>query len=127
MKVLKKGESSRKETVVNSESLQVECHHASAHPSLGDGARYQLHWSIDFSDCPQSQILRAAAEYCIIANRRNFVKDSKPQDVDWTDCTVEAQDLIPTPTSKADKVLKSLAGFSAEELADMGIVLAAKE
>jgi len=123
MKTLKKGETSRKETVINLDSNVAECHHASAHPSLSDGARFQLHWSISFDDCPQELILRAAAEYCIIANRRAFVKDSKPNDKDWNDCTVMAQDLIPTPQSKTAKVLKQLSAFSPEELAEMGIVL----
>lgn len=123
MKVLKKGETSRKETIIVEGSDIVECHHASAHPSLEKGSRYQVKWSVDFSDCSRAQLLRAAAEYCIIANRRLFVKVSKPKNDDWNNVVFKAGDLIPTPASKSAKLLKTLAGFTPEELANMGIVL----
>lgn len=123
MKILKSGETSRKETIVDAKASLVECHHASAHPSLEKGARFQVKWTIDFTGASQEQILRAAAEYCIIANRRNMVKVSKPKNDDWNNVVFPAGDLIPTPASKTAKVLKTLAAFSPEELAEMGIVL----
>jgi len=126
VKTLKQGESSRKETIVDVEKNLVECHHASSHPSLEKGARFQVKWTIDFNDCSPGQILRAATEYCIIANRRNFVKVSKPKNDDWNNTTFKAVDLIPTPQSKTAKVLKQLSAFSPEELAEMGIVLTDK-
>ena len=136
MKTLLKGETSRKETIINTSdgvaniekliaegALDSVCHHASAHPTLSDGERFQLEWNFDFADCPLAQIVRAATEYCLIAKRREFVKDKKPSDKNWNGVLFSAKDLIPTPQSKAAKVLKTLAAFTPEQLAEMGIVL----
>lgn len=123
MKILKQGETSRKETITVAGSDIVTCHAASAHPSIDKGARFQLEWGFDFSKCSQELRDRAAAEYCLIAQRRVFVKAAKPTAAEWDKQVFNARDLIPTPTSKADKVLKTLAAFSPEELAEMGIVL----
>ena len=120
MKVLLKGESSRKETITSKTGL-VECHHASAHPSLDKGSRFQVKWVIDFSDCPTEQIQRAAAEYCIIAARRDFIKVQKPSDKEWNDITLKAADLIPTPASKLDKAAKAIAGFDDATLEALGL------
>lgn len=126
MKTLLKGETSRKETIIDMRVMTVTCHNASAHPSLSDGERFQLTWGFDFTETPQEQILRAAAEYCLIAKRREFVKTSKPVNKDWNEVIFVAADLIPTPQSKAAKVLKTLSAFTPEQLAEMGIVLTDK-
>ncbi len=127
MKTLKKGETSRKETLTPKGSDIVTCHAASAHPSLDKGARFQHNWGFDFSKCSEELRDRAAAEYCLIAKRREFVKVSKPKDADWDNVVFPAQDLIPEPSSKADKMVAKLAAFSKAELADMGIVLTEKK
>jgi len=126
MKTLLKGETSRKETIIDKENLVVTCHHASAHPSLDKTERFQVEWSFNFSETPYEQILRAAAEYCLIAERRVFVKSKSPKDKDWDGVSFAAGDLIPTPQSKAAKVLKTLAAFTPEQLEEMGIVLTSK-
>jgi len=123
VKILKAKEKSRKETIVDVEAKTVECHHATVHPSLEKGCRYQMRWVIDFSKTPMEQILRAAAEYCIIANRRNLAKVKKPVNDDWNNITVDAAPLIPQHVSKVAKARVALEQFSPEELADMGIVL----
>ena len=123
MQTLLKGETSRKETIIDADKLSVTCHHASAHPTLSDGERFQLQWQFQFDKTPQEQILRAAAEYCLIAKRREFVKVKAPKGADWDNGLFNAADLIPTPQSKAAKVLKTLAAFTPEQLAEMGIVL----
>ena len=130
MKTLKKGETSRKETIINTSdkvadiesmiaagALDSVCHHASAHPSLADDERFQLEWGFDFADCPLSQIVRAATEYCLIAKRREFVKVKAPKASAWNGVLFSAKDLIPTPKSKGDKLLKDMKAFSGEELA----------
>jgi len=122
MQTLLKGETSRKETITDPDGVAI-CHHASAHPTLSDGERFQLNWSFDFTNTPAELVQRAAAEYCLIAKRRQFVKDKKPSDKDWNGVTFAAETLIPTPQSKAAKVLKTLAAFTPEQLAEMGIVL----
>ena len=139
MKVLKKGETGRKETIVtlpndapelanfyDASGLLVECHHTSAHPSLPKGARFQVKWTFDFSKVSQAKILQAAAEYCVIAKRREMIKIDKPGNDDWNNIIVNPADLIPTKASKADKARKLLEGFSVEELEEMGIVLTDK-
>ena len=139
MKTLLKGETSRKETIITTSDnvadidsmihagdLSSTCHHASAHPSLSDGERFQLEWDFDFADCPLTQIIRAATEYCLIAKRREFVKVKAPKNGEWNGVLFSAKDLIPTPQSKAAKVLKTLAAFTPEQLAEMGIVLTDK-
>ena len=123
MKTLKKGETGRKETLVNADNMTVECHHTSAHPSLPKGARFQVKWTFDFKGLSQAKILQAAAEYCVIAKRREMVKIEKPSNDDWNNIIVDPADLIPTKASKADKARKLLEGFSSEELEEMGIVL----
>ena len=123
MKVLKKGETGRKETITFPDSELVECHHTSAHPSLPKGARFQCKWTFDFSKVSQAKILQAAAEYCVIAKRREMIKIDKPGNDDWNNIIVNPADLIPTKASKADKARKLLEGFSSEELEEMGIVL----
>jgi hypothetical protein len=123
MKILKAKETARKETIVNVESNTVECHHATVHPSLEKGARFQMLWTLDFSKTPMEQILRAAAEYCIIANRRNLAKVKKPSNDEWNNIMVDATPLIPQHVSKVAKARAALEAFSPEELAEMGIVL----
>jgi hypothetical protein len=127
MKILKAKERGRKETIVDVDAKTVVCHHATAHESLEKGARYQLEWTIDFSKTPIEQVFRAAAEYCVIANRRNLAKVKKPTDADWNQIVVDATPLIPKHVSKLEKARKSLEAFSPEELADMGIVLTEQE
>ena len=127
MKILKAKEKSRKETIVYTDVKMVECHHATVHLSLEKGCRYQMKWTIDFSKTPQEQILRAAAEYCIIANRRNLAKVKKPKNDDWNNIIIDATPLIPQHVSKVAKARAALEAFSAEELADMGIVLTEQE
>ena len=125
MKTLKKCETGRKETIIDAENMTAECHHTSAHTSLDKGARFQCKWTFDFSGVPMAKILQAAAEYCVIAKRREMVKIKKPANDDWNNVIVEALPLIPTKVSKAEKARKLLEGFSAEELEEMGIVLTA--
>jgi len=122
MKTLLKGETSRKETIPDTNGVAI-CHHASAHPVIDKTERFQLEWRFDFSDCPTELIQRAAAEYCLIAKRRQFVKVKNPKSSEWDGVTFAAGDLIPTPQSKAAKVLKTLAAFTPEQLAEMGITL----
>ncbi len=125
MKTLKKGETGRKETIIDAENMTAECHHTSAHPSLPKGARFQCKWTFDFSKVSQGKILQAAAEYCVIAKRREMVKIDKPGNDDWNNIIIDPAALIPAKVSKADKAKKMLEGFSVEELAEMGIVLTA--
>ena len=127
MKILKSKETGRKETIVDVESKMVECHHATAHGSLEKGCRFQMKWTMDFSNTPAEQVLRAAAEYCIIANRRNLAKVKKPQNDDWNNVVIDATPLIPQRVSKVAKARASLDAFSPEELAEMGIVLTSTE
>ena len=125
MKVLKTGEAGRKETIVDAKDMTVECHHTSSHASLPKGARFQCKWTFNFKGVSPAKILQAAAEYCVIAKRREMAKVSKPENGDWNNIVIDPADLIPTKASKAEKARKLLEGFSAEELAEMGIVLTA--
>ena len=120
MKTLLKGETSNKSTVANVDNSCVECNHATVHPTLSEGERFQLAWSVDFSNVSQQQILEFAAESVIIKIRRVLAKDSAPQDVDWNNAAFDAQDFVTVRASKTEKVAKLLATFSDDELAALG-------
>jgi len=121
MRTLLKGETSNKSTVANPDSLQVECNHATVHPTLSEGERFQLAWSVDFSNVSQQQILEFAAESVIIKIRRVLAKDSNPQDKDWDNASFDAQEFVTVRASKTEKLAKALATFSDEELAALGL------
>ncbi len=124
MNILLKGITSNKSTVANVDANSVECNHATVHPTLGEGERFQLAWSLDFSNISQQEILEAAAESFIIKIRRVLAKDSKPQDVDWDNATFDVSDFITVRTSKTEKLVKVLADFSDEQLAALGLTRA---
>ena len=121
MRTLLKGETSNKSTVANVDGNFVECNHATVHPSLSEGERFQLAWSVDFSNLNQAQIMEFAAEAIIIKIRRVLAKDSKPQDVDWDNATFDAAEFVTVRASKTEKLAKALATFSDEELAALGL------
>ena len=121
MKILKAKESGHKETIIDVANKKVICHHVTAHPSLEKGCRYQMTTTIDFKDCPEKLLLKAAAENCIIAWRRPFKDVKKPSDKDWDNALVRAADVISMPASKIDKAAKIVAGFDVETLKALGL------
>ena len=122
---LKVGETGNKSTDVDGNL--VTCVHKTVHKSLNKGECYQLNWTLDFSDMTQEQILAAAAEHFIIKIRRGFGKVDKPKNDDWNNVTFDVAKYIKTRTSKVDRLVKTLADFSDEQLAEMGLVRADSE
>ena len=110
-----------KSTVADVEGCTVMCRHLSAHPSLGkqgkgnETPKFDLTWTFDFSGCSQAEILVMAAEQAIIKQRRDFVKVSKPADVDWTDATFDAKELVTRRASPLDATFKKAESLSDEE------------
>ena len=121
MKILKAKESGHKETIIDVENKKVICHHVTAHSSLEKGCRYQMTTIIDFSDCPEKLLLKAAAENCIIAWRRPFKDVAKPKNDEWNNIVVNAADVISMPASKIDKAAKVIAGFDDATLKALGL------
>lgn len=122
MKTLKVGESQNKSTVANVELNVVNCVHATVHPSLNDQERLEMLWTISFEDMTEEQILEAAAEHFLIKIRRTFAKVEKPKNNDWHNITFKAIDHIAKRVSKVDKMVKTLADFSDEQLAALGLI-----
>ena len=121
MNILLVGVTSNKSTVANVEGNFVECNHATVHPTLGEGERFQLAWSLNFDDLSQAEIMEAAAESFIIKIRRVLAKDSKPQDADWDHAQFNCKEFVSVRTSKTEKLAKTLAAFSDDELAALGL------
>lgn len=119
---LKVGESGNKSTTVKGKV--AECIHTTVHPSLGDGERYQLTWRLNFANMTEEQILAAAAEHFVIKIRRSFSKVEKPKNNDWNNVEFDCAKYITQRVSKIDKIAKTLADFSDEQLAAMGLVRA---
>ena len=122
---LLKGETGNKSTDVDG-NLAV-CVHKTVHKSLSKDVCYQLNWTLDFSNMTQDQIVEAAAEHFIIKIRRSFGKCDKPENDDWNNVTFDVSKYIKTRTSKIDRMVKTLADFSDEQLAEMGLVRAESE
>ncbi len=127
MKTLLKGESAEKSTVNSKGSNAVDCLHATVHPSLSDGERFQLNWAIDLSNLTDEQIYEAAAEHFIIKIRRTFAKIKTPKNDDWNNVTFDAKDYITSRTSKTEKLAATLATFTDEQLAALGLSRAKAE
>ncbi len=128
MKKLLKNESASKSTnavkdekALNGLNGVVDCVHATVHKSLNDGERFEMHWAIDFADMNEAQILEAAAEHFIIKIRRTFAKIDSPKNNEWNNVTFKAQDFLTVRTSKAEKLAATLATFSDEDLAALGL------
>jgi len=121
MLIIKKGETANKSTNVNVAGNFVDCVHSTVHKSLNDGERFQMEWSLNFDEMTQEQIMEAAAEHFIIKIRRDFAKSEKPQDVDWNNATFQVVEYISRRISKIDKMAKTLADFSDEQLAALGL------
>lgn len=121
MKKLLKNEKANKSTVANVEAAFVDCVHATVHKSLGDGERFEMHWSITFDGMSQKEILEAAAEHFIIKIRRTFAKVAKPQNDEWNNVIFEAKDFVSIRTSATEKLAAKLATFSDEDLAALGL------
>lgn len=127
MKILKVGETSHKSTTANVDANFVECVHATVHESLKDAGRFEMNWFLHFENLNQAEIMEAAAEYFVIKIRRTFAKDSKPQDADWDHAQFDCKKYVSVRTSKAEKLAKSLADFSDEELAALGLTRTKEE
>ncbi len=69
----------------------------------------------------QEQIVEAAAEHFLIKIRRNFRNTDKPKAKDWDNVTFDCADFITARTSKVEKMAKTLADFSDEQLAALGL------
>ncbi len=121
MKHLLKDESANKSTIADVENNTVNCVHATVHKSLGKDERFEMAWCISFEDMTQAQILEAAAEHFIIKIRRTFAKVDKPQNNDWNNSTFKAVDFVTVRQSKTEKLAATLAQFSDEELAALGL------
>ena len=125
-KILKSGESSAKSTVATPEGL-VTCRHATVHKSLGDGERFDLTWVVDLRDLSAEETAAAAAEYFIIKIRRVFAKIDKPKSAEWDNAEFDAKDFVTVRQSKTEKLAKTLATFSDEELAALGLTRASEK
>jgi hypothetical protein len=121
MKTLKKGESAEKSTIAGEDINMVECVHATVHTSLSDGERFQMTWWVDFSDMTEAQIREAAAEHFIIKIRRTLAKVKKPANDDWNNVTFKAKDFLTQRVSKTEKLAATLATFTDEQLAALGL------
>ncbi len=119
---LKVGEVGNKSTTV--EGNFADCVHTTVHKSLNDGERFQLNWNLDFSKMTQEQIVAAAAEHFIIKIRRSFSKCDKPKNDDWNNVSFDCSKYISTRTTKVEKMVKTLADFSDEQLAELGLIRA---
>ena len=127
MQILKVGEVSTKSTVANVDANFVECSHATVHDSLKDSGRFQMDWSLNFENVTQAEIMEAAAEHWVIKIRRDFAKDSDPQDVDWNDAQFDVKKYVSKRISKTEKLAKALADFSDEQLAALGLTRSESE
>jgi len=124
MKIIKKGEKSRKSTVVDLQTELVVSHHTSQHPELKGQSSYQQCWTLDFSSTPLDKIYELSAKSLIITIRRTFAADEKPTDDDWNDATFDAMDYITERVSKMERAVQLVAGMDAETLAKYGLVKA---
>ncbi len=84
-------------------------------------------WSISLVELTDAEIAEAAAEHFLIKIRRTFAKVEKPTDDDWDHKTFDANDFKSTRISKAEKLVKTLADFTDEELAALGLVRAVED
>ena len=128
MKHLLKNESANKSTIAGTDKKSstglsgiVDCVHATVHKSLGDGERFEMTWAINFSGMTDAQILEAASEHFIIKIRRTFAKVDKPESTDWNNVEFNAVDFLTARISKTEKLARTLADFSDEELAALGL------
>ena len=121
MKTLLVGEVAEKSTRATPENSCVECVHATVHSSISKDERFQMAWSLNFENLTEAEIMEAAAEHFIIKIRRGFAKASKPQDADWDNAQFDCKDFVSVRTSKTEKLAKTLADFSDEELAALGL------
>jgi len=101
--------------------------HSTVHKSLNDGERFEMNWTLDFSEMTQDQIVEAAAEHFIIKIRRDFSKVDKPKNNDWNNKKFNCSKYISRRVSKIDKMAKTLADFSDEQLAALGLERAVKD
>lgn len=134
MKVLKKGDTGSKSTTANVDNKTVTMQHVSAHPALGDEAKFNLTWTIDLSKLTEAELLEAAAEHFLIKVRRDFVKAGvtknadgkvtkieKPAAKDWDKATFDAKAYVTKRQSKQEKLLSALSQFTDEQLAQWGL------
>ncbi len=121
MKHLLKNEVAEKSTTYDQDKNVVTCVHATVHKSIGDGERFQMTWRIKLSELTDAQIAEACAEYFIIKIRRTFAKVDKPQSDNWDNARFNAKDYVSVRVSKTEKLARTLADFSDEELAALGL------
>ena len=124
MLIIKKGETGSKSTSANVDGNFVECTHCTVHKSLEGGERFQMAWSLDFDGMTQAQIMEAAAEHFVIKIRRGLANDDNPQNADWDDANFKVTEYVSRRISKVDKMAKTLADFSDEQLAALGLTRA---
>ncbi len=123
MKIIKKGETGSKSTTAHENGI-VTCIHQTVHPSIGKDARFQMTWDIDLANLTPEETAIAAAEHFLIKIRRTFNKVSKPVDKDWNNVAFDAKDYVTVRVSKTEKLARTLAQFSDEELAALGLTRA---
>ena len=121
MRILKKGETAAKSTIANVESNFVECVHATVHESLKGDERFQMAWSLDFSNLTNEEIFEAAAEHFVIKIRRGFANDTAPADVDWDGAQFDCKKFVSKRMSKVDKIAKDLSALSDDALQALGL------
>ena len=124
MNIIKKGETGNKSTTCNKVTGVIDCVHQTVHPSIGKDSRYQLTWGINLANLTEEERDVAAAEYFLIKIRRTFSKIKKPTDDDWNNVEFDAKDYLTVRVSKAEKLVRTLAQFSDEELAALGLTRA---
>jgi len=143
MKILKKGIEAVKSTVIAMiekpvitendkgekitemvETRMVKCQHATAHNILGKGERYQLTWNVDLSELTEDERDIAAAEHFLIKIRRPLAKDEKPESANWDEMTFNAKEYTSRRLSKVAKAARTIADFTDEQLAELGLVRA---
>lgn len=121
MKILQKGDVQDKATIANVETKVVECVHATVHTSLVPDERFQMTWNVFLGNLTEAQIMEAAAEHFIIKIRRTFAKIKNPSNDEWNNVTFDAKDYITSRTSKTEKLAATLATFTDEQLAALGL------
>ena len=121
MKHLLTKEIAEKSTSYDQDENVVTCVHATVHKSIGDGERFQMTWGIKLGGLTDAQIAEACAEYFIIKIRRTFAKVDKPAASDWDNVTFDAKDYVSVRVSKTEKLARTLADFSDDELAALGL------
>ena len=128
MLLIKKGETASKSTNAQKDEDSstglnglVDCVHSTVHKSLNKDERFEMKWTLNFDGMTDAQIIEAAAEHFIIKIRRDFAKVDKPENDEWNNVEFLVSKYLTKRTSKIDKMAKTLADFSDEQLAALGL------